>query len=437
MKNLYSFSENKPLKFLFSTETNEVNEENYEQIFNLFKKTTTKETNLKLDMLKGDPEVPFRKNWLETIKDANAKIGYRISAYQAKELSNRITDYSNKTGYKPNKLDRLKIQFNSKGMPYLKLIRNGKNIILVSQKLKNAKETSISAQLKKKPNIKEAQPKRNLNIKNLHLAGKSGKSGIMGVSDKKNEKENLKERKLSKDIGSFQRALRFKNLTDLVEKKYNLPSGIIFCMMIQESNGMDVLPNGTDDGGAGLCHMQPIVAKEFGLKTLTRYTNKMVDKKHGKKLRELIIEKKYNYIEIAKQDDRLNPLMNLDAVARMLVIHIHGRKITGLGPLRTAIKRYSGRYNYEHYWGNLKKYMKLLNDDKFMKKVEKDFNDRNPNLIINGEIIKTNQFRVYIKTFQETNSINMDFNFYEKNNKGFSSQKLNQAKSSYKEFMLK
>lgn len=208
--------------------------------------------------------------------------------------------------------------------------------------------------------------------------------------------------------GKILRTLRFQNITEKIEKKYNLPKNLLLAMIMQETGGADMLPNGKDDGGAGLCHMQPYIAHQFGLKIYTN-SKKMRDKTLGKNLRKLI--KKYNYDrkKLIKYDDRFHPIHNIDAVARMLVYY-KTPKIKGFKKeWSSSIYRYAGRYNYRKYWQNINYFRKRLNDKKTIKEVEKMFNKLNTKLLING---KKGNFKMYIKTHQQQN-INYGLNEYE------------------------
>jgi hypothetical protein len=283
-------------------------------------------------------------------------------------------------------------------------------------------ELKERARLKKKPKFLKAEELTPLKIENLHLSGKIYKYGVTS------------DNKLESYYGRFERALRFKPLTDAIETKYNLPEGIIFSMMIQESNGRDVLPNALEDGGAGLCHMQAIVAQEYGLKTLET-NGKLVDKELGKKLTEKIKTYKENPIKMSYEDDRFNPLINLDAVARMLVTHIQGKKIEGLGPLRTAIRRYAGKANYEDYWKNLGVYMTLMRNEKFLGGLEKNFNKNNKDLIINGEKPE-NPFLTYMEAFYKANAENYKVEYYNRENPNYNSERLRDVQNTYKKYLV-
>ena len=215
------------------------------------------------------------------------------------------------------------------------------------------------------------------------------------------------------DDAKVLRALRFKNVTDAVEDRYNLPRNVILAMVIKESNGIDLLPNGLGDGGFGLCHMQPLLAVEFGLRTF-KNCNSMVcngkDKRsctrfgiklnHAKDLKDLIESKSFNRKLLISYDDRLHPILNLDAVGRMLSCYMDGKPIKGLGPLRTAVCRYAGSHNYEKYWSKVLYYVDLLEDKDFMSKLESKFNNLNQKLLIDG---KPANFDSYLSVFQKQN----------------------------------
>lgn len=221
---------------------------------------------------------------------------------------------------------------------------------------------------------------------NLQMIGYVDDIGVRG--------ENMKERL----YGMILRALRFKNITRKVEKKYGLPKNILLAMVMQESGGADLLPNSSDDGGLGLCHMQPYMANLFHLKTYKNCT-KMRSVKHGRELRKLIKKYNYNRRKLIKYDDRFHPLLNLDAAGRMLAYYMAGKQ-TESTKIKTAIKGYAGRYNYPKYYKRIVDYQKKLNDPQLIKAVEIEFNKRNPDLKINGGKA---DFYDYIFTHQQQN----------------------------------
>lgn len=232
-------------------------------------------------------------------------------------------------------------------------------------------------------------------LENLVLPGETTKYGAVGY------------------IGKFSRGLRFKDITDAVEDRYNLPRGIIFGMMIEESSGMDLLPNALGDGGFGLCHMQASTASEFGMKIYKNCHSLICNGKdrrscktngrllnHAKDLSDFIQENKNDRVALLGADDRLHIIKNLDAVGRMLASHMDGPQINGIGPLRTAIYRYAGETNYKQYWRDVRHNMSLLEDPKFIASVEKKFNELNQNLLIDG---KKGNWQSYLKVFNKMN----------------------------------
>ena len=70
--------------------------------------------------------------------------------------------------------------------------------------------------------------------------------------------------------------------------------------------------------------------------------------------------------------------MNLDAAGRMMATYMAaGANPAYGGPLRSAVARYSGKYNFKHYWESLIIYMSLLHDTSFLNKAEAMFNFEN------------------------------------------------------------
>ncbi len=230
-----------------------------------------------------------------------------------------------------------------------------------------------------KPELSYSRIYSDPEFENLNMLGTVSKYGVYG------------------DVGKVLRAMRFENISNAVENRYNLPHHMILAMVIEESNGVDLLPNGRNDGGFGLCHMQPATAHEFGLKIYAD-CKKMVCEEHALELKNILEKNNFDRSKVQKYDDRFNPILNLDAVGRMLASYMDGPKIKGLGPGRTAICRYAGKYNYSQYWADVRRNMNLLSDEEFMKKVEDAFNKANPNLVINGE---RGDFDSYIATSAE------------------------------------
>ncbi len=234
-----------------------------------------------------------------------------------------------------------------------------------------------------------------LEIKNINMIGVVGPNGVSGWQ------------------GRILRGLRFKKASQAVEERYNLPHNLILAMLIQETSGADVLPNGVGDGGFGICHMQGSTAKRFRLNTYSGCYSLVCNGKdngkrgsckhkgsfvnHAQQLHTIIKRENFNRSVLVKFDDRLQPILCLDAVGRMLAeamdkppgSNLYLRQV---GPLRRALYRYSGR---KEYFDKVAYVMRLLEDQKFIAQLRSDFNKLNPNMIINGQ---KSGFDEYIKS---------------------------------------
>jgi hypothetical protein len=228
-------------------------------------------------------------------------------------------------------------------------------------------------------------------FKNLNMLGEVKRGGVYG----------------QRMYGMILRSLRFKNITDKIEKKYMLPENLLLAMIMQESGGIDLLTNSSDDGGVGLIHMQPNMAKKFGLNTYKK-CDKLVCKEHGEEIRQLIKDNNYDRKKLIMYDDRFHPILNIDAAARMLMFYKTGNQ-TQDTPIKTAIYGYAGKYNYQKYYENIVLYMEKLSDKEFIEGLEKDFNEQNKDLKLNG---KSCNFWQYINAHQEQN-INYGLQEYE------------------------
>jgi hypothetical protein len=218
-------------------------------------------------------------------------------------------------------------------------------------------------------------------FKNLNMLGEVKRGGVYG----------------KRMYGMILRSLRFKNITDKVEKKYNLPENLMLAMIMQESGGIDLLPNSSDDGGVGLIHMQANIAKKFGLNTY-KNCDKLVCKEHGAEIRQLIKDNDYDRKKLIMHDERFHPILNIDAAARILMYYMSsGTQDT---PIKSAIYGYAGKYNFQKYYDNIVLFMQKLADKDFIDGLEKDFNEQNKDLTLNG---KPCDFRKYIDAHQEQN----------------------------------
>jgi len=211
--------------------------------------------------------------------------------------------------------------------------------------------------------------------------------------------------------GTIIRSLRYENITSAVEKKYNLPSNLLLAMCAQESYGYNPLLNALGDGGVGLCHMQGMAASEYNLKTyknckalicngkskhscISENGNKL---NHGEDLALLVKNEHSNIKKLIEYDDRFHPIINLDAAARMIAYHMARSERSGMNPMKTAMKRYSGR---DPYWGKVKELMKYFNNRTYLETVEEKFNLLNNKTKMNSKEVN---FKQYIEESQEQN----------------------------------
>jgi hypothetical protein len=208
--------------------------------------------------------------------------------------------------------------------------------------------------------------------------------------------------------GKIVQGLRFQMLTQAAERKYNLPPNLLLAMLIHESGAEEFLPNAKGDGGFGLIHMQSGTAKEFGLRVFKNCEaivcdgsdNRSCKDEHGNKLnhaRELqnIVEMHIDDREhLSRTDFRLNHLANIDAAGRILAFHIgrfpdsrkgFSEELKNLGPLASAICRYSGHVNYPEYIKKIGKIMRDVSDQDFISELADKFDSTNVQNDINGK----------------------------------------------------
>jgi hypothetical protein len=180
-------------------------------------------------------------------------------------------------------------------------------------------------------------------------------------------------------------AMRFKPITDAVEKRYALPRGLMTALVMQESTGLDLLPNSRGDGGFGLIHMQNATAHEFGL-TVSGDTTKVVDRENGAELA-FLMKRDGGTSEgravLNAHDERLDLLANVDAAGRMLASWSADPEVSAkyptLDPLRRAIVRFCGPNNKDTYLGRVALYMSMLNDPQYLEDLYCEFSHTNEN----------------------------------------------------------
>lgn len=159
--------------------------------------------------------------------------------------------------------------------------------------------------------------------------------------------------------GRILRCMRWKSATDAVEDRYGIPRWLLMAMMAQEGMGDPTMPNLWWDGWLWLIHIQAKNAADYGLKTLPRYNEGMIDTKHGQEIENA--KDKYNndLKQLIKVDDRFHPIMGLDCSARFLK-NIYNSTEAGKDRWINALRRYSGRKLNDYLWPVVK-YRILIN----------------------------------------------------------------------------
>jgi|GEM_PF-6721539 len=231
------------------------------------------------------------------------------------------------------------------------------------------------------------------------------------VEDSYKEKSmaGLKMPGMKTTTGKMVRALRFENIAKVVEARYCLQENVILALVMQETRGEDCRPNQSSthpwgDGGFGICHMQGVVGEEYGLNTVCNPNcgekhSKFVCFKHAAMLgQQMYNDDKCDRKLMIDRDDRLHPVLNLDAVGRMLAL--------AGGSLENKVKRYRGGSTKQRnlYWDRVSQYMRLLDSKTRRTKVQKEFNKlNNDKLKIGGEIVRKDAFKQYIAEHQRQN----------------------------------
>lgn len=299
----------------------------------------------------------------------------------------------------------------------------------VNEGVDQRKEISFSEYKKIKPNLTFEQKVKEPVYENLNMPDKVGRYGA------------------ETHEGKILRSLRFKNITDAVEDRYNLPPGVLLAMVMEESTGEDLLPNARGDGGFGLSHMQGSTASEFGLKTFHGCNSLVCNSSrgcknengefvnHAKQLADLMKQSADDRKVLCEADERLHWILNLDAVGRMLSSYMSGPKLKGklshLGSFRTAIARYAGSVNYENYWNDICRNMRDLSDSNVIDSIAENFDAINKDLRIDGEPAN---YYDYLQSFQ-SQAQNYGLEEYKKLVK-YKPANSDRVLASYKEFVF-
>ena len=184
-----------------------------------------------------------------------------------------------------------------------------------------------------------------------------------------NYKNIIKDKKISIDRSSSDvtnrvvRVLRFADISDKIESLYGIPNGLLLALAAHESTWNPLLPNLWWDGWAWLSHIQWINAKRFWLSTLPLYNNKMVDREHGKKIKQALEKSSMHMEYMIDKDDRFHPVLGLDVVWRFILDlkRWKSRNHSWQDLWLHILKWYSGRwdsYIYEilDYWYTIQSY---------------------------------------------------------------------------------
>jgi len=174
--------------------------------------------------------------------------------------------------------------------------------------------------------------------------------------------------------GRIERTYRWKPIIDAVEKKYSIPQGVLAGLVMHESYGDPLQPNSSNDGGIGLVHTQGTTAKSLGLR-IYGDSNSAHDPKHGKKLKKMFEDCRYELECVAEHDDRAHPLKNLDAIARYM---LRGYKTHGSWNKAIQWVRGPGHVGKKRglrYLSSVRSKAKAFNTQ--VKEARKDFNKRN------------------------------------------------------------
>lgn len=233
------------------------------------------------------------------------------------------------------------------------------------------------------PKIGYVQKVNDHNFRNVQIAPK----------DDKDFNKNL--------IGRIQRTERWANIIRVAEEKAKIPKDTIYAIIMNESYGDILQPNATGDGGIGLIHFQPGTARAYGLEILGHSNKQGRDLRHGKDIKKMLEDCRYDLGCAVEYDDRIHPVIIVDAIVRYLKDG-YARKGTWQGAVQTinpGQKSYSRKIF--RYRDAIKKLKPLA---------EKDFNQRNKGKIDGlGHQIT---YRHYIDTFWQVNDKNFELAKY-------------------------
>lgn len=238
------------------------------------------------------------------------------------------------------------------------------------------------------PKIGYVQKVGDHNFRNVQIAPK----------DDKDFNKNL--------IGRIQRTQRWANIIKVAEEKAKIPKNTIYAIIMNESYGDILQPNATGDGGIGLIHFQPGTARAYGLEILGHSNKQGRDLRHGKDIKEMLEDCRYDLGCAVKYDDRIHPVIIVDAIVRYLKDG-YARKGNWQGAVQTI------NPGQKSYSKKIFRYRDAI--EKLKPLAEKDFNQRNKGKIDGlGHPIT---YRHYIDTFWQVNDKNFELAKYSSMNR--------------------
>ncbi len=214
-------------------------------------------------------------------------------------------------------------------------------------------------------------------------------------------------------VGRIQRTYRWNKVTESVEKKYNIPTGTLSGLIMQESYGDPLQPNGSNDGGIGLIHTQGTTAKSLGLQI---YGNSQfdADHEHGMQLQDLFDTCNFKLECIMQKDERANPLKNLDSIARYM---LQGQRKHNSWDAGVQWVRGPGHVNKRvglAYLERVNAFKNAITDEDSLAVAKSDFEKRN-NAFDRRQIGSTGKglsFEEYMSAFHEYSQKNFGLESY-------------------------
>ncbi|MFB6246337.1 MAG: lytic transglycosylase domain-containing protein [Candidatus Pacearchaeota archaeon] len=117
-------------------------------------------------------------------------------------------------------------------------------------------------------------------------------------------------------LGKFQRTYRWDDQLDKVENKYNIPTGTLKAIIMQESGGRVTAVS--PDGGVGLGQFQPGTGRAYDLDVRGDSYSTGKDSAHGKRLSNLVEEYNHDYKKLSEMDERFDPEESIKAAGKFL-----------------------------------------------------------------------------------------------------------------------